>query len=134
MAGDAEHLLNSRAWAKRLGIPLGTLNSRFDRARLPTMKNFLVGFRLYLMSELLADHKVSIAAAAYTVNFSTPQSFGRHIRGVMRITGTEFRKRLSPDATWERFSSLLIEPHRLIWQSFDPAPELAGHYLGKAAA
>ena len=63
-----------------------TLMSRFYRASLPSPRLYLAMTRLTYAASLLEEVAVSLASVAYHLRFSSPQSFGRHIRGMLGIT------------------------------------------------
>jgi AraC-like DNA-binding protein len=109
-----------RNLAKRLGVRPSTLMSRFARADLPSPKSYLAAIRLLHASQLFEDSGLSIADVAYRLEYSSPQSFGRHVRSLLGITSTEFRHRFPFPVAVERFVTLLIAPYAAIWERFHP--------------
>lgn len=109
-----------RNLARRLGVRPSTLMSRFARAELPSPKSYLAAIRLLHASQLFEDAGLSIADVAYRLDYSSPQSFGRHVRSLLGITSTEFRHRFPFPMAVERFVTLLIEPYAGIWERFHP--------------
>ena len=101
-----------RALARRLGVSSSTLMSKFFRARLPSPKRYLAGVRLVYAAALLAAPGLSIADVAYRLEFSSPQSFGRHLRSVLGITAVDFRRRVGFDTALEEFVARLVVPYR----------------------
>jgi AraC-like DNA-binding protein len=109
-----------RTVASKAGILRSSLNSRFLRARLPSPKQYLTSIRLLFAAGILENQTVSIADAAYRLNYSSPQSFGRHVREQLGLHGTEFRQRygfpeLAAHATFQ-----LIDQHEHALRSFRP--------------
>jgi len=46
------------------------------------------------------------------MDYSSPQSFGRHLRAVLGVTAGEFRRRFPFDVALTRYVDLLITPYR----------------------
>lgn len=109
-----------RTVARRLGIRPSTLMSRFQRAELPSPKNYLAAIRLLHVSQLLDGGGLSVCDVAYRLEYSSPQSLSRHLRISLGITATEFRRRFSFDAAMTRFLSVMIQPYLANWQGFHP--------------
>ncbi len=109
-----------RNLAKRLGVRPSTLMSRFARADLPSPKSYLAAIRLLHAAQLFEDSGLSIADVAYRLDYSSPQSFGRHVRSLLGITSTEFRHRFPFPVAVERFVTLLIAPYAAVWERFHP--------------
>ena len=109
-----------RNLSKRLGVRPSTLMSRFARAELPSPKSYLAAIRLLHAAQLFEDPGLSIADVAYRLEYSSPQSFGRHVRSLLGITSTEFRHRFPFPVAVERFVTLLIEPYATVWERFHP--------------
>jgi AraC-like DNA-binding protein len=106
--------------AARLGVTPSTMVSRFVRAGLPTPKEYLVAVRLCHAAKLFDEAELTVADVAYRLEYASPQSFGRHLRGVMGITPTEFRTRFPFGTVLERFLDTLVRPHARIWRNFRP--------------
>jgi AraC-like DNA-binding protein len=109
-----------RAIALRLGVTPSTMVSRFVRSGLPSPKDHLVAVRLCHAARLFDEGDLTIADVAYRLEFASPQSFGRHLRGVMGITPTEFRSRYPFSMVLERFLASLVRPHAAVWRRFRP--------------
>ena len=109
-----------RAVALRLGVTPSTLVSRFARAGLPSPKDHLVAVRLCYAARLFDEGDLTIGDVAYRLDYASPQSFGRHLRGVMGITPSEFRSRFPFNAMLERFLERLVRPHAETWRRFRP--------------
>jgi AraC-like DNA-binding protein len=108
------------ALAERLYVRPSTLMSRFARAGLPSPKNYLAAVRLLHAAYLFQAAGLSVADVAYRLEYSSPQSFGRHLRAMLGITAVEFRRRFPFAVAQERFVELMIEPYREVWRTFHP--------------
>ena len=108
------------ALAERLYVRPSTLMSRFARAGLPSPKNYLAAVRLLHAAYLFQTAGLSVADVAYRLEYSSPQSFGRHLRAMLGITAVEFRRRFPFAVALERFVELMIDPYRDIWRAFHP--------------
>jgi AraC-like DNA-binding protein len=100
-----------RLFARRLGVLPSTLTSRFFRAGLPTPKRYLNGTRLIRAARLFENPGFSVANVANHLDYSSPQSFGRHIQTIMRISAMEFRERYDGEAMVQHFRQTLILPY-----------------------
>jgi AraC-like DNA-binding protein len=109
-----------RQLAARLRIRPSTLMSRFARAGLPSPKSYLAAMRLLHASQMLEDAGLSIADVAHRLDYSSPQSFGRHVRSLLGITSSEFRKRFPFPLALRRFIELMIRPYAHVWARFHP--------------
>jgi AraC-like DNA-binding protein len=109
-----------RKLAGHLEIRPSTLMSRFSRAQLPSPKSYLAAIRLLHAAVLLEAPGLSIADVAYRLEYSSPQSFGRHVRAFMGITSTEFRNRLPFPAALERFITIMVTPYLDSLRDFHP--------------
>jgi AraC-like DNA-binding protein len=100
-----------RKLARNLGILPSTLMSRFFRAGLPAPKRYLAMARLVRAAHLFENHGFSVANVANHLEYSSPQSFGRHVRTILRLTAVEFRDRYDGPGMLERFREDLVLPH-----------------------
>src|SRR5512134_1507373 len=80
-----------RAVARHLRHRPSTLMSRFYRAGLPSPKSYLAGMRLVHAAYLLESPGLSVADVAYRLDYSSPQSFGRHLRAMLGLSAGEYR-------------------------------------------
>lgn len=113
-----------RALARSFDLRPSTLMSRFTRAGLPSVKRHLAAIRLLYAAQYFENGGLSIADVAYRLECSSPQSFGRHVRSVLGVTCSEFRRRFSFTLALERFVQLIVLPYRKVWSRFHPlAPE-----------
>lgn len=109
-----------RRLATQLSVRPSTLMSRFARAGLPSPKNYLASVRLLHAAHLFQSGGLSVADVAYRLEYSSPQSFGRHLRTMLGITSSEFRNRFPFPHAVERFIELMITPYEPIWGTFHP--------------
>lgn len=103
-----------------LRVRPSTLMSRFGRAGLPSPKSYLTAMRLVHAALLLEETGLSVADVAYRLDYSSPQSFGRHLRALMGVSGTEFRRRFPFPLALRRFLQLMILPYRTVLRAFHP--------------
>lgn len=106
--------------AQRLYVRPSTLMSRFARAGLPSPKNYLAAVRLLHASFLFEASGLSVADVSYRLEYSSPQSFGRHLRAMLGVTALEFRRRFPFPVALKRFVELLIVPYLASWRTFHP--------------
>ena len=104
----APDITTVRALCRACEVRPSTLMSRFSRAGLPSPKSYLASVRLLHAAHLLEAPGRSIADVAYRLEYSSPQSFGRHVRAMLGITSLEFRRRFPFPAALARFLELMI--------------------------
>jgi AraC-like DNA-binding protein len=109
-----------RALARQVRVGPSTLMSRFFRAGLPSPKSYLAGVRLLHAAYLFHNPGLSVADAAYQLDYSFPQSFGRHLKAMLGVTAGEFRRRFPFEVALTRFADLLIIPYREALRAFHP--------------
>lgn len=112
-----------RRLTSRLGTRPSTLMSRFNRAELPSPKNYLASVRLLHAAHLFESRGLSIADVSYRMDYSSPQSFGRHLRTMLGVTSSEFRARFPFPEALARFIALMITPYAATWRTFHPLEE-----------
>jgi len=108
------------ALSDRLYVRPSTLMSRFARAGLPSPKNYLAAIRLLHAAHLFEAAGLSVADVAYRLEYSSPQSFGRHLRAMLGVTALEFRRRFPFPVALDRFVTLMLEPYVEVWRTFRP--------------
>src|SRR5215211_80312 len=108
------------ALAGQLSVRPSTLMSRFARAGLPSPKNYLSAIRLLHAAFLFETAGLSVAAVAFRLEYSSPQSFGRHLRAMLGLTASEFRRRFPFASALARFVELMVSPYISIWREFHP--------------
>ena len=116
----APETVTVRKLARKLQVRPSTLMSRFSRAHLPSPKSYRAAMRLLHASILLELPGLSIADVAYRLDYSSPQSFGRHVRAILGITSSEFRHRLPFGAAMTRFVDIMITPYLAALRDFHP--------------
>jgi AraC-like DNA-binding protein len=109
-----------RRLADRLFVRPSTLMSRFVRSGLPSPKNYLAAVRLLHAALLFETSGLSVADVAYRLEYSSPQSFGRHLRAMLGITASEFRTRYPFPVAVSGFVDRLLQPYEAIWAAFHP--------------
>ena len=109
-----------RKLSGRLHVRPSTLMSRFSRAGLPSPKNYLAAVRLLHAAHLFEAGGLSVADVSYRLEYSSPQSFGRHLRTMLGITSSEFRQRFPFPLALDRFIALMLMPYRKTWEEFHP--------------
>ena len=109
-----------RSLSHHLGIIPSTLMSRFFRAQLPAPKRYLAVARLVRAAQLFENPGLSVANVANRLDYSSPQSFGRHIRSLMQITAVEFRQKYDGEGMLQRFREDLVIPYLPILRHFTP--------------
>lgn len=116
----APRTLTIRRLARALGMIPSTLMSRFFRAKLPPVKRYLALARLTYAARLFENPGISIANVANQLDYSSPQSFSRHVRSILGLTAVEFRARYDGEGMLQHFRDDLVLSHRERWRTFDP--------------
>jgi AraC-like DNA-binding protein len=109
-----------RGLARHLRLPASTLMSRFLRAQLPSPKTYLAAMRLIHAAYLFRNPGLSVADVAYRLDFSSPQSFSRHLKAMLGVTAGEYRRRFPFDVALARYVDLLVTPYRETFRAFRP--------------
>lgn len=100
-----------RAFSHFLGVLPSTLMSRFFRAKLPAPKQYLAVARLVRAARLFENPGFSVANIANHLDYSSPQSFGRHVRTVLGMTAVQFRRHFDGGAMLLHFRESLVLPY-----------------------
>lgn len=109
-----------RALATQLHIRPTTVMSRFFRAGLVSPKRYLAATRLLYAAQMLEMEGLSIGDVAYRLEYSSPQSLGRHLRAVVGVTAGEFRRRYPFGVALNDYVSRMIVPFRTTFRTFHP--------------
>lgn len=109
-----------RGLSEILGVLPSTLMSRFFRYRLPAPKRYLAAARLMSAAQLFENPGLSIASVSNQLDYSSPQSFGRHVRVLMHMTPSRFRDTYDGEGMLEYYRRELILPHLPVLKQFDP--------------
>ena len=111
---------NVQMLGRHLGILPSTMMSRFFRAGAPAPKQYLAMVRLIRAARLFENSGFSIANVANHLDYSSPQSFGRHIRTLLQMTAGEFRTHYDGMGMFERFRHELVLPYISILRELHP--------------
>ncbi|AHG88679.1 Helix-turn-helix, AraC domain-containing protein [Gemmatirosa kalamazoonensis] len=109
-----------RGLATLIGVLPTTLMSRFFRTRLPAPKRYLALARLVRAARMLENPGCTLTAAAHFLEYSSAQSFGRHVRKVLGLTPRELRRHWGGVALFDRFRAELVLPYRDALRRFSP--------------
>jgi AraC-like DNA-binding protein len=118
---NSPQIHNVRQLARQLNILPSTLMSRFFRAKLPAPKRYLALARLIRAAKLFENPGLSVASVANYLNYSSPQSFGRHVRTVMQMSPVLFRETYDGTGMLQYFRSELVLPYAETLRTFRPA-------------
>ena len=102
---------NVRELSRHLEVLPSTMMSRFFRAGVPAPKRYLAMARLVRAARLFENAGFSVANVANHLDYSSPQSFGRHVRTLLQMTAGEFRHRYDGTGMFERFRADLVLPY-----------------------
>jgi AraC-like DNA-binding protein len=97
--------------ADELHVVASTLVSRFFRARVPAPKKYLTFSRFIRAARLFENPGLSVTTIANVLEYSSPQSFGRHLKLHMDLTATEFRATFDGERMLEYFRRELVLPY-----------------------
>lgn len=118
--GPTARITTVRTLAAHLQVLPSTLMSRFFRARLPAPKRYLTMARLVRAAHLFENPGLSVASVANVLDYSSPQSFGRHVRTMLHLTAVEFRRKYSGQRMLDHFREHLILPYLPTLRTFAP--------------
>ena len=119
-----------RLFSQAANVNASSLTSRFFRAKLPTPKTYLAMMRLLYAARLFETEGTSVGCAANALHYSSPQSFGRHIRSFLGLRASEFRDRFDLERATKHFVQRLIVPFEATLATFEPlgsGPLLPAH-------
>src|SRR6476619_8538036 len=115
-----------RQLSRHLNILPSTLMSRFFRAKLPAPKRYLSLARLIRAAKLFENPGLSVARVANHLDYSSPQSFGRHVRTVMKMSPVRFRTSYDGQGMLQFFRTELVLPYVDVLCAFRPAAAYPG--------
>jgi len=115
-----------RQLARHLNILPSTLMSRFFRAKLPAPKRYLSLARLIRAARLFENPGLSVARVANHLDYSSPQSFGRHVRTIMKMSPVKFRSTYDGQGMLQLFRTELILPYIDVLCGFRPSAAYPG--------
>jgi AraC-like DNA-binding protein len=120
-----------RILSRHLDVLPSTLMSRFFRAQLPAPKTYLAQARLIRAASLFENPGFSVANVANHLDYSSPQSFGRHVRTVMGLTAVQFRERYDGEGMLQYFRDHLIIPQLDRLRALRPLHPAWGSRVGR---
>lgn len=123
---SAPRISTVRQLARHLNILPSTLMSRFFRAKLPAPKRYLSLARLIRAARLFENPGLSVARVANHLDYSSPQSFGRHVRTVMRMSPVRFRATYDGQGMLQYFRTELVLPYVDVLCAFRPSAAYPG--------
>lgn len=112
-------LTTVRDLSRLLGVLPTTFMSRFFRAKLPAPKQYLAAARLVRAARLFENPGYSITHVAFLLEYSSPQSFSRHVHHVMRMGAADFRQQFTGHGMLDRMRHDLVLPYLEVWPSFE---------------
>jgi AraC-like DNA-binding protein len=115
-----------RQLARHLNILPSTLMSRFFRAKLPAPKRYLSLARLIRAARLFENPGLSVARVANHLDYSSPQSFGRHVRTIMKMSPVKFRSTYDGQGMLQLFRTELVLPYIDVLCAFRPSAAYPG--------
>jgi AraC-like DNA-binding protein len=118
--GPNARITTVRTLSAHLNVLPSTLMSRFFRARLPAPKRYLATARLVRASYLFENPGLSVASVSNVLDYSSPQSFGRHVRTMLRVTAVEFRRHYTGQRMLDHFREGLVIPYLSTFRVFAP--------------
>lgn len=130
-------LTTVRQLARRLGVVPTTFMSRFFRAAIPAPKKYLASARLVRAARLLENPGHSITQVAFLLEYSSPQSFSRHVQHTLQCGAAQFRNRYGGEAMLNHMRQQLILPFHQQLLSFVPVevtPQWIGRHTPDASA
>lgn len=117
---SAMHISTVQQIARANGVVPSTFMSRFFRVKLPAPKRYLALARLVRAARLFENPGLSITHVANHLEYSSAQSFSRHVRLLMACTPMEFRRQFDGDGMLDVFCEQLVRPHRETLLRFEP--------------
>lgn len=122
--------------ARSHGVLPSTFMSRFFREKLPAPKRYLSMARLVRAARLFENPGLSITHVANHLEYSSAQSFSRHMQLLMQCTPLHFRRQHTGNTMLNAFCNQLVHPYRDILLRFEPfaimPPWSANRGLAKA--
>lgn len=112
--------------ARHIGMPrVSRYSSRFRTSvqsvsRLLRRHSYLAFARLARAARLLENRSATLAAAADQLEYSSAQSFGRHVRMLLGIGAAQFRREYDAERMLARFRDELVAPYAPRLRRFAP--------------
>lgn len=114
------HISTVQQIARALGVVPSTLMSRFFREKLPAPKRYLAMARLVRAARLFENPGLSITHVANHLEYSSAQSFSRHVSLLLGCTPMQFRRRFDGEAMLDAMRDQLVQPYRDTLLRFEP--------------
>lgn len=102
------------------GIVPSTFMSRFFRVGLPAPKRYLAMARLVRAARHFENPGLSITDVANHLEYSSAQSFSRHVQLLLDCTPMAFRKQFTGERMLDVFRETLVLPFRDLLRTFEP--------------
>lgn len=125
-------LTTVRQLSRRLGVVPTTFMSRFFRAGIPAPKKYLAAARLVRAARLLENPGYSLTQVAFLLEYSSPQSFSRHLMHSLQCGATQFRKSYNGAAMLEHMREHLILPFQPQLVAFVPV-EVTPQWMSRSS-
>jgi AraC-like DNA-binding protein len=109
-----------RQLASDLHVLPSTLMSRFFRAHMPPPKRYLAYARLVCAAYMFENPGVSVSGVANQLDYSSPQSFCRHVKSLLFLSAVAFRGQYDGVRMLARLRTDLLLPYQEQWRRFDP--------------
>jgi AraC-like DNA-binding protein len=122
----APNLTSVKSLGLVLAIDPSALLNRFYRRQLPSPWTYLTATRLLFAASCFERPGVSIADVASQLNYSSVQSFGRHVKQRVGLTPREYRYRFSFKKALDRYVGSLVLPYQEHLRDFDPWGSIGG--------
>lgn len=106
--------------ARSHGVVPSTFMSRFFREHLPAPKRYLSMARLVRAARLFENPGLSITHVANHLEYSSAQSFSRHMQLLMQCTPLQFRQQHTGNSMLNAFCDQLVLPYRDTLLTFEP--------------
>lgn len=107
-------------FARTNGIVPSTFMSRFFREKLPAPKRYIAMARLVRAARLFENPGLSITHVANHLEYSSAQSFSRHMHLLMQCTPMQFRRKFTGQTMLTAFREQLVLPFRDTLLRFEP--------------
>ena len=114
------HISTVQQVARANGVVPSTFMSRFFREKLPAPKRYLAMARLVRAARLFENPGLSITHVANHLEYSSAQSFSRHVSLLMGCTPMQFRRQFDGEAMLNAMRDQLVLPYRDTLLRFEP--------------
>lgn len=114
------YVCSVRQMAHLLNVLPPTLLSRFYRSNLPSPKEYIDIARLTRAARLLENKGLSVCRVSDRLNYSSPQAFSRHTKGVLKMSPVEFRQNFTGESMIDYFRERLVLPYVDTLRTFQP--------------